>query len=46
MFLGEAIFDELDLNPSNYNEAISKKDLRNWQSAMKVDMVPMYSNHV
>ena len=28
-FLGEAISDELDLDPSNYNEAISDKDLKN-----------------
>ena len=37
MFLGQVIFDELDLNPSSYNESISHKDSRNWQSAMKVE---------
>ena len=29
MFLGEAISDEHDLDPSNYNEAISDKDFGN-----------------
>ena len=36
MFLGEVISNDPDLNPSNYNETISDKDLENWQSAMKV----------
>ena len=36
MFLGEIVFDEHDLDPSSYNEAISNKDSRNWQNAMKV----------
>ena len=30
MFLGESIFDEYDLDPNNYNEAISDKYLENW----------------
>ena len=34
MILGEAIFDEHDLDPS-YKEAISNKDSKNWQSVMK-----------
>ena len=29
MFLGEAISDELDLDPSSYNEATSDKDSKN-----------------
>ena len=45
-FLGEAISDELDLDLSSYNEAISDKDSGNWQSDMKVEMEFMYSNHV
>ena len=36
-FLGEAISDEFDLDPSSYNEAISDKDSGNWQSIMKVE---------
>ena len=31
----EALSDELDLDPNSYNEAISDKDSKNWQSAMK-----------
>ena len=46
MFFREAIFDEHDLDPSNYNEAIFYKDLRNWQNAMKDEMKYMYSKHV
>ena len=38
MFLGEAVSDELDLDPSTYNKAISDKDLKNWQSALNVKM--------
>ena len=40
-FLGEFIFDVLDLDPSSYNEAISDKDSKNWQNAMKVEMESM-----
>ena len=29
MFLGEAVFDEHDLDPSNYNESIYDKDSEN-----------------
>ena len=46
MFLGEALYDEFDLNPRNYNEVIFDKDSRNWQSAMKIEMETMCSNHV
>ena len=46
MFLGEVVSDELDLDPSNYNEAIFYKDSRIWQSAMKVEIEFMYSNHI
>ena len=38
MFLGKAISNELDLDPSSYNEAISDKDSENWQSVMKVEI--------
>ena len=47
MFLGEAISDELDLDPSSYNEAISDKDSKNLRSDMKVEddvyMIEPYS---
>ena len=43
MFLGEAVFDEHDLHPSNYNEANYDKNSNNWQSVMKVEMEFMYS---
>ena len=46
MFLGEALYDEFDLNPRNYNEVIFDKDSRNWQSAMKIEMESMCYNHV
>ena len=46
MFLGEVVSDELDLDLSSYNESISDKDSRNWQSDMKVEMEFLYSNHV
>ena len=46
MLLGEAIYDELDLDLSSYKKTIFDKDLENWQSAMKVEMESMYSNHV
>ena len=45
-FLGETISDELDLDPSSYNEAIFDKNSKNWQSAVKVKMESIYSNHV
>ena len=37
MFLGEAISNEHDLDPSSYNEANSNNDLENWQNAIKVE---------
>ena len=37
MFLGEMVSDEHDLDPSNYNKAISDNDVKNWQSAVKVE---------
>ena len=37
MFLGEVVFDEYDLDPSNYNEVIFDKDSKNWQYAMEVE---------
>ena len=36
MFLIEFVSNEYDLDPSSYNEDISDKDLKNWQSDMKV----------
>ena len=45
VFLREVISDEHDLDPSNYNKAISDKDFENWQNTMKVEMESMYSNH-
>ena len=46
MFLRESIFDEHDLDPSNYNEDISDKDSENWQNAIKAEMESMYSNYI
>ena len=46
MFLEEDVSDELDLDPSTYNESISDKDSRNWQSSMKAEMESVYSTHV
>ena len=46
MFLGEVVSDELNLDPISYNEAIFDKDLRNWQSTMKIETESMNSNHV
>ena len=46
MFLGEVVSDELDLDPISYNKAIFDKNSRNWQSAIKVEMESMYSNHI
>ena len=37
MLLGEIVSDEHDLDPNSYNEAISNKDLKNWQSAMQFE---------
>ena len=45
MFLGDVVSYELDLDSSRYNDVISDKDSGNWQSAMKVEMGSMYSNH-
>ena len=46
IFLGVAMFYEYDLDPNSYNEAIFDKDLRNWQSTMKIETESMNSNHV
>ena len=46
MFSREVVFDEFDLDPNSYNEAIFDKDLRNWQNPIKCEMKSMYSNHV
>ena len=47
MFLGEAVSDEYNLDPNSYNEAISDKESKNWQSSMKVEddvnMIEPYS---
>ena len=37
MFFGEVVSNKHDLDSSSYNEAISNKDSKNWQSAMKVE---------
>ena len=43
--LGEIPID-LEIDPSNYNEAVQDKDATLWQSAMKAEMESMYSNQV
>ena len=43
--LGE-VPEDLETNPSNYNEAIQDKDATLWQSAMKTELESMYSNQV
>jgi len=48
-FLGEsyeAIPEELEQDPCNYDEAINDIDSGRWQDAMKTEMESMYSNHV
>ena len=42
----KAVYNELDLDSNNYNKTIFDKDSKNWQSAMKVEMESIYSNHV
>ena len=48
-FLGEsyeAIPEELEQDPCNYDEAINDIDSGSWQDAMKAEMESMYSNQV
>ena len=48
-FLGEsyeAILEELEQDPCNYDEAINDIDSGSWQDAMKAEMESMYSNQV
>ena len=37
MIFGDVVSDEHDLDPSSYNDAISNKDLENWQNVIKVE---------
>ena len=41
--LGE-VPEDLETDPSNYNEAVQDKDATLWQSAMKTELESMYSN--
>ena len=48
-FLGEsyeAIPEELEQDPCNYEEAINDKDSGSWQDAMKAEMESIHSNRV
>ena len=40
----ETIPEELEQDPSNYDEAINDIDLGGWQNAMKAEMESMYSS--
>ena len=46
LFLGETVYDEIDLDPSSYNESIFYKNLRNGKNAIKVEIESLYTNHV
>ena len=46
MFLVETVSNEHDLDPSDYNETISNKDSKNWQSAIKVWMMSISWNYI
>ena len=48
-FLGEsyeAIPEELEQDPCNYDEAINDIDSGSWYNTMKAEMESMYSNQV
>ena len=45
ILLGQSVSDEYDLDRNSYSEAISDKDLENWQSAMKVEDVYMMESY-
>ena len=42
----EAIPEELEQDPCNYDEAINDIDSGSWQDAMKAEMESLYSNQV
>ena len=42
----EAILEEMEQDPCNYDKAINDIDSGRWQDAMKAEMESMYSNQV
>ena len=46
MFLGEAVSENLESDPTNYEEAMADSDSSHWVKSMKTEMESMDSNQV